>query len=77
MILDSIEDNANYSYEYAGAKPYPQGINFSNDGSSDCTLTVGSIAITIKPGETFDGSFERFTAASIVASDSFRMLVRR
>jgi len=77
MIIDSISGSGNNNYEYTGATPNPVGLNFMNDGSADATITVGSIAVTIKAGENFDGSFDRFSEVAIVATGAWRLVVRR
>ena len=43
-----------------------------NDGSSDLTFAIGDNTITVKPNETFDGSFKLFTSVTVTTTVAYR-----
>ena len=72
VIRDSFSGSSNTTKTYDRDMNY---ISIKNDGSSDLTLTVGVINITVKSDEELSAYFTPFTSFSIVATDSFRCLV--
>ena len=53
-----------------------KGFSITNDGNADLTFTIGSITITVKPGEVFDGEFADFTSVTVTTTVAFRAIVR-
>lgn len=48
------------------------GFVISNDGTSDLTITINSLTITVKSGEVFGESFEPFSQVSINTNVPYR-----
>lgn len=52
------------------------GFSIINDGGSDITVDILTHSIVVKPGESFEGSFDAFTTLDITATSSYRAVVR-
>jgi hypothetical protein len=47
----------------------------TNDGAADITVTINSIAFTVKATETYSSLFDPFTAVTVNATSAYRAWV--
>ncbi|MDK2600678.1 hypothetical protein QO179_24600 [Bacillus stercoris] len=52
------------------------GFTITNDGSEEISFTINEMTITVKPGESFDGTFDAFTQVDIISNVEYRAIVK-
>lgn len=68
-IIDYFEGTDNVTHTFS---QIVSGFGITNDGSSDLTVTINGLTITVKAGEVFEDSFVSFTTATITTTVPYR-----
>lgn len=63
------------TYNNATNDPWISAI-ITNDGASDITITINSMVMVIKSGETLDEDFVDFTSVTITTNVAYRLWLR-
>jgi hypothetical protein len=70
VILETVNGTGNKNYTF---KQYCTGFVITNDdATSDLTIQINGITITVKAGEVFEGDFSKFNNVVITAVGSYR-----
>lgn len=71
-VQDAWSSSTNDSKTYSNPM---RAVAVSNDGTTDLTLTIGAITVTIKSAEQFEAAFDAFTSLTITTTSAHRVVV--